>query len=149
MNSSIAASMIAPRRSAARSARLDAGFAGSTFGETILGVLATSAALLATRLLAGFDGLLVLGVFPIINTMTDWSVIVNMLPECPISPPRYWDCLRYRHCEQSEAIHVAIEGRMDCFGRFAPRNVDGAASHNAVIPAKAGIQYAAAFRLYH
>ena len=49
--------MMAPRRSAARSARFEAGFAGSTFGETIFGV-STAAALLATRRLAGFDGVL-------------------------------------------------------------------------------------------
>jgi hypothetical protein len=54
MNSSIAAAMMASRRSAARSARFE-GFEGSTFAETTFGVLA-AAALLATRLLAGFDG---------------------------------------------------------------------------------------------
>jgi hypothetical protein len=53
MNSSIAAAMMASRRSAARSARFEAGF-GSTFAETTFGVLA-AAALLTTRLLAGFD----------------------------------------------------------------------------------------------
>jgi hypothetical protein len=52
MNSSIAAAMMAPRRSAARSARFEAGLAGSTFAETLFGVLA-AAALLATRVLAG------------------------------------------------------------------------------------------------
>jgi hypothetical protein len=57
MNSSIAASMIAPRRSAARSARFDAGFVGSTFGEAILGARAV-AALLAARFWAGFGGVL-------------------------------------------------------------------------------------------
>jgi hypothetical protein len=58
MNSSIAASMIAPRRSAARSARLAAGLTAGfavSFGETFLGVVAR-AALLVTRPLAGFDG---------------------------------------------------------------------------------------------
>jgi hypothetical protein len=59
MNSSIAAAMIASRRSAARSARFEAGFEGSTFAETIFGVLA-AAALLTTRLVAGFDGVWVL-----------------------------------------------------------------------------------------
>jgi len=49
--------MMAPRRSAARSARFDAGFVGSTFGEAILGVLAT-VALLAARFWAGFGGFL-------------------------------------------------------------------------------------------
>jgi hypothetical protein len=50
MNSSIAASMIAVRRSAARSARL-AGGLGEAFGGLV------AAALLATRrLLAGFAG---------------------------------------------------------------------------------------------
>jgi hypothetical protein len=58
MNSSIAASMMAPRRSAARSARFEAGFGDPSFGETTLGVLA-AAALLATRRLAGFEGVLV------------------------------------------------------------------------------------------
>src|SRR3954464_12844681 len=48
INSSIAASMIASRRSAARSARFDAGF---TFGETTLDDLAW-AARIVTRLLA-------------------------------------------------------------------------------------------------
>jgi hypothetical protein len=61
MNSSIAASMMASRRSAARSARFDPGLAGATLGETIFGVLA-AAALLATRVLAGFDGVLA-GIF--------------------------------------------------------------------------------------
>jgi hypothetical protein len=55
MNSSIAAAMMASRRSAARSARFEAGFEGSTFAETTFGVLA-AAALLTTRLLAGWDG---------------------------------------------------------------------------------------------
>jgi hypothetical protein len=46
--------MMASRRSAARSARFEAGFEGSTFAETTFDVLA-AAALLTTRLLAGFD----------------------------------------------------------------------------------------------
>jgi hypothetical protein len=63
MNSSIAAAMIAARRSAARSARFEAGFVGTTFAETTFGVLA-AAALLTMRRLAGLDGLRVLvGVF--------------------------------------------------------------------------------------
>jgi hypothetical protein len=60
MNSSIAAAMMASRRSAVRSARFDAGFVASTDFETTFGVLA-AAALLTARLLAGFDGALVLG----------------------------------------------------------------------------------------
>jgi hypothetical protein len=55
MNSSIAAAMMASRRSAARSARFEAGFEGSTFAETFFGVLA-AAALLTTRPWAGLDG---------------------------------------------------------------------------------------------
>ena len=47
--------MIAARRSAARSARLEAGFSAGSFGETILGVLA-AAARIAARPLAGFEG---------------------------------------------------------------------------------------------
>ncbi len=47
--------MIASRRSAARSARFEAGFADSTFAETFFGVLA-AAALLATRVLGEWDG---------------------------------------------------------------------------------------------
>jgi len=62
MNSSIAASMIAPRRSAARSARFEAGFAGSALGNASLDVLA-AAALLATWRLAGFDGVLACSFF--------------------------------------------------------------------------------------
>jgi hypothetical protein len=54
MNSSIAASMIAPRRSAARSVLFEAGFAGTTFAAAILGAPAT-AALLGLRVWAGFD----------------------------------------------------------------------------------------------
>jgi len=42
------------------------------------------------------------------------------------------------------------EERMDCFVASAPRNdVDGDALLTAVIPAHAGIQYAAASRFYH
>jgi len=55
MNSSIAASMIAVRRSAARSARFDAGFEDGGLGETILDALAGTA-----RLRAGFAGDVVL-----------------------------------------------------------------------------------------
>jgi hypothetical protein len=51
--------MMASRRSAARSARFEAGFEGSSSAETIFGVLA-AAALLTTRLLAGMDGVRVL-----------------------------------------------------------------------------------------
>ena len=53
----IAASMIALRRSAARSARFGAGFGGATFGETILDVFA-AAARPARRALACFSGVL-------------------------------------------------------------------------------------------
>jgi hypothetical protein len=60
MNSSIAASMMASRRSAARSARLEAGFAAGGFGDAILDV-AAEAVFAATRPLAGFEGLVVLG----------------------------------------------------------------------------------------
>src|SRR6478609_375616 len=65
------------------------------------------------------------------------------------------------HCERSEAIHGAKE-RMDCFrlrslsyvGQVvasAPRNDGGESGvpHTVVIPAKAGIQYAAAYRFNH
>jgi hypothetical protein len=46
----------------------------------------------------------------------------------------------------SEAIHAATREKLDCFVADAPRN-DGQelASATAVIPAKAGIQYAAAY----
>jgi hypothetical protein len=60
MNSSSAASMIAARRSAARSARLEPGFAAGSFGDTTLGTL-TEAALIVTRPLAGFGEAWVLG----------------------------------------------------------------------------------------
>jgi hypothetical protein len=75
MNSSIAASMIASRRSAARSARFDAGF---TFGETTLDDLAW-AARIVTRLLADRGrGDLLVRVFFMLFNMTDRSVIVNV-----------------------------------------------------------------------
>jgi hypothetical protein len=48
--------MIAARRSAARSARLEPGFAAGSFGDTTLGTL-TEAALIVTRPFAGFDGM--------------------------------------------------------------------------------------------
>jgi hypothetical protein len=55
MNSSIAASMMAARRSAARAARMDDGSGEVLFGETGFGTVA-EAALGPRRRLAGFDG---------------------------------------------------------------------------------------------
>src|SRR6478609_1404659 len=50
------------------------------------------------------------------------------------------------HCERSEAIHGAKEKMV----ASAPRNDGGESSpHTVVIPAKAGIQYAAAYRINH
>ena len=55
-----------------------------------------------------------------------------------------------RHCERSEAIHLAACGGMDCFVASAPRNdVEVIPPHEIVITAKAGIQYAAACRFNH
>src|SRR5712672_3413062 len=54
--------------------------------------------------------------------------------------------LPFRHCERSEAIHLAAQRKNGLLRRCAPRNDEEgtAAPHNAVIPAHAGIQYAAA-----
>src|SRR4029079_13748529 len=33
-----------------------------------------------------------------------------------------WSCASLRHCERSEAIHLATQRKMDCFVAIAPRN---------------------------
>jgi hypothetical protein len=74
MNSSIAASMIASRRSAVRSARLDAG----SFAETNFGVLACAARIVALPV-ADFAGVELERDFFMAHDMTDWSVIVKLI----------------------------------------------------------------------
>jgi len=80
--------------------------------------------------------------------MTDWSVIVNDSGNGPLSRRRY--CAGFLNVviasEAKQSISPPKE-RMDCFASLAMTRM--ARRLTAVMPAQAGIQYAAASRFYH
>ncbi|WP_456734483.1 hypothetical protein [Bradyrhizobium sp. USDA 3364] len=88
MNSSIAASTIAARRSADFSARFDAGFGSGSFAEATLGILAAAALIVVGRLADGVrvDDLMRL---VMVGIMTDWSVIVNVIRSNGLRPETF------------------------------------------------------------